>query len=82
MIESSGEYIDVCVRDVEKAILKLRSRKSDGSEGLESDHIIKGTDTLNSILTVLICLIHFSIAHLQFPLALHIQQIILCIIES
>ena len=35
---------------------KLKSRKSDGSGGLESDHIIHGTDTLNSIITVLICL--------------------------
>ena len=57
MVESSDEHIDVSVRDVEKAIMKLKSMISDGSEGLESDHIIQGTDTLNSIITVLICLI-------------------------
>ena len=57
MVESSEGHIDVSVSDVEKAIMKLKSRKSDGSEGLESDHTIQGTDTLNSIITVLICLI-------------------------
>ena len=41
VVESSDEHIHVLsIRDVEKAIMKLKSMKSDGSEGLESDHII------------------------------------------
>ena len=43
VVESSDEHIDVSVSDVEKAIMKLKSRKPDGGEGLESDHIIQGT---------------------------------------
>ncbi len=51
--EDQEEYVEIRSDDVKEPITKLKGRKSDGDAGLESDHLINGTDYLNRFLSML-----------------------------
>ncbi len=45
--EDQEVYVEVTSDDVKEAITKLKSGKSDGDAGFDSDHLINGKDYLN-----------------------------------
>ncbi len=51
--EDQEMYVEVTLDDVKEAITQLKSGKSDGDAGLDSDHLINGTDYLNRLLSML-----------------------------
>ncbi len=54
VVEEDHEmYVEVTPYDVKEAIIQLKSGKSDGDAGLDSDHLINGTNYLNRLLSML-----------------------------
>ncbi len=51
--EDEEVYVEVPPEDVKNAITQLKSGKSDGDAGLDTDHLINGTDYLNRLLSIL-----------------------------
>ncbi len=63
--EDQEGYVEVTWDDVKEAIIKLKNGKSDGDAGLDSDHLINGTDFLNRLLSILMncsCMSNKSLA--------------------
>ena len=63
-MSASDVDVTVSVKDIQDAIVKLKSGKHDGSKGLESDHLIHSSESFHKILALFIsfCFRHSHMA--------------------